>query len=130
MKSLLEVYQNDTCDFKGSAFKDAEGDEWPAPYLYKQAKKLKLEPEKVCLRHISMCNLPWSDGSVSSIDNFIYHSVRVQNADTSIPIIISWDGFIMDGWHRLVKAVLEGKKTIEAYRFETYIEPEKKASDN
>jgi len=29
------------------------------------------------------------------------------------------DGFIMDGWHRVVKALVEGRQTIKAVRFET-----------
>jgi len=124
MRSLLDIYQKDTTCFKDSSFTDGDGNAWSAPYLYEQVKKLKLKPEKVCLRHLNICQLPWSKGSIVSIDDFLYHSVRVQNADASIPIIIGWDGFIMDGWHRIVKAALEGKKTIKGYRFECYVEPE------
>jgi ribose 5-phosphate isomerase len=45
------------------------------------------------------------------------HMVAVQNADLRYPIILDEDGEIMDGRHRLIKAIIEGKKTIKAVRF-------------
>jgi len=46
------------------------------------------------------------------------HIKRVLDADLQYPIIISHKGTIMDGHHRVVKAILDGKKTIKAVRFE------------
>ena len=126
MKPLLKVYEANSCPFKESCFADIDGNCWSAPYLYKVVEQRKLKVETVCLRHLDLSRFPWSNGSITSIDDYLYHSVRVQNADTSIPIIIGWDGYPMDGWHRIVKAVLEGRKTIKAYRFESYVEPETK----
>ena len=128
MKSLLQIYSEETTKFEDSCFEDGDGDKWPAPYFYKHAKIQKLKAEKVCLRHLSLLHLPWSGGSIQSIDDFIDHSIRVQNADTSIPIIIGWNGFVMDGWHRVCKAILEGKTHMKAYRFEKYLEPETEGS--
>jgi len=125
MKSLLEVYQNISTPFEKSGF-GHKGDYWSAPYLYKKAKDLKLKPKRISLWPLDISRLPWGNGKIETIDDFLYHSVRVQNADSNIPIIIGWDGYIMDGWHRVVKAALEGKKTIKAYRFEAYVEPDKK----
>ena len=43
---------------------------------------------------------------------------RIENADLKYPIIMFENpGFIVDGVHRLTKAVLENKKTIRAYVF-------------
>jgi len=126
MKNLLKIYEANSTPFEDSGFENSNGDYWSAPYLYKKVKERQLKPSKVHLKHLDLSCLPWSDGSIRSIDDFLYHSIRVQNTDTLIPVIIGWDGYIMDGWHRLVKAVLEGKKTIKAYRFESYVEPEKK----
>ena len=123
-KSLLQVYENDFKGFSDSCFSSSSGEKWPAKYLYKKVKEHKLKPEKVKLRHLDLSSLPWQDGSIQNLDCFLYHSVRVQNCDTSIPIIMRNDGCIVDGWHRVTKAVLEGKKEILAYRFEEYIPPE------
>lgn len=37
---------------------------------------------------------------------------RVNNADMNYPILM-YQGFIMDGKHRLTKALLEGRKTVK-----------------
>ena len=132
-KSLLEVYQSDFKGFEDSYYSDSTGDKWPAKYLYEKVKEHGLQPESVTLRHLDLSCLPWQDGNIQNIDCFAYNAVRIQNCDTSIPIIMRQDGFIIDGWHRVVKAILEGKKTIKAYRFEEYVEPftevENEASD-
>jgi hypothetical protein len=124
MKSMLEVYEADFKGFEDSCFTASNGDKWPARYLYEKVKELGVEEEKVKLRHVDLSSLPWQGGSIENMDCFIYHAVRIQNCDTSIPVIMRQDGVIIDGWHRVAKAVLEGKKEILAYRFETYIPPE------
>jgi hypothetical protein len=129
-KSLLEVYRADFNGFEDSFYSDSTGDKWSAKYLYEKANECKLKPEKVKLRHLDLSHLPWQDGSIQNMDCFIYHAVRVQDCDTSIPIIMRQDGQIIDGWHRVAKAVLEGKREILAYRFEGYIEPEKRNGEN
>lgn len=43
---------------------------------------------------------------------------RIQNANTYFPIIIHRDGTVLDWHHRIVKAILEWKKHIKAYRID------------
>lgn len=124
MKSMLEVYENDFKGFEDSRFSDSTGNSWSAKYLYDKVKELGLEVEKIKLRHLDLSSLPWQDGVIQNMDCFVYHAVRVQNCDSSIPIIMRQDGFIVDGWHRVAKAILEGKEEISVYRFESYLEPE------
>lgn len=59
-----------------------------------------------------------------TINRVLEHAVRIQHADYSYPIIISEDGLIMDGVHRILRAHLEGRKTIRAVRFEKNPEPD------
>jgi hypothetical protein len=47
------------------------------------------------------------------------HARRIQAADLSYPIILSSDGRLMDGGHRIAKAWLLGLEEIVAVRFET-----------
>jgi hypothetical protein len=48
----------------------------------------------------------------------------VQEADLSFPIILSSDGCVMDGMHRVVRAALEDREVIDAVRFERDPEPD------
>lgn len=43
---------------------------------------------------------------------------RVLDVDLRYPIILDQDGFIMDGWNRVCKALVQGHATIKAVRFE------------
>jgi len=45
------------------------------------------------------------------------HMRLIQETDFNYPIILSSDGRLMDGMHRVAKALLEGKKTIETIQF-------------
>lgn len=52
------------------------------------------------------------------------HMRLVREADLSFPIILSSDGRVMDGMHRVARAALEGREAIEAVRFEIDPEPD------
>jgi hypothetical protein len=45
------------------------------------------------------------------------HAKRILEADVTIPIILSADGGLMDGGHRLAKAWLDGATEVPAVRF-------------
>lgn len=59
----------------------------------------------------------------NTLTSFLYHLKRVQKADLSYPIILDSDGYICDGWHRVAKAILEGRTTIKAKRLLIMPEP-------
>ena len=43
--------------------------------------------------------------------------IAIQNADMSKPIILSANGAIFDGRHRVVRAIIDERETIKAVRF-------------
>lgn len=45
------------------------------------------------------------------------HARRIMEADLEYPVILSPDGLVMDGMHRLAKAWILGKTEILAVRF-------------
>lgn len=45
------------------------------------------------------------------------HMKLIEKADLAFPIILSAKGAVMDGRHRVAKALLEGRERIEAVRF-------------
>ena len=59
----------------------------------------------------------------ATLTSFVYHWKRVEKADLEYPVIIDSTGYICDGWHRIAKAILEGKTTIKAKRLEVMPEP-------
>ena len=61
---------------------------------------------------------------IPNVEQVLQHFKQVQNTDLSHPIILAPDGTILDGIHRIVKARLDGKKTLKAVRFETLPEAE------
>lgn len=52
------------------------------------------------------------------------HCQRINEADFSKPVIINDNGRLMDGGHRLARALLEGRKTVKAVRFTEMPEPD------
>jgi hypothetical protein len=68
----------------------------------------------------------WSDEDETPLTcrTMLEHMKLIEEADLSFPIILSADGRIMDGMHRVAKAALEGRNEIEAVQFEEDPEPD------
>lgn len=60
----------------------------------------------------------WAKYETLSLRELAGHVKAVMDADLSFPIILDEDNDIMDGRHRIMKAIIEGKETIKAVRFE------------
>jgi hypothetical protein len=56
--------------------------------------------------------------------NVAEHARLIEEADLGCPIILSSDGRIMDGMHRVLKALMRGESHIRAVRFLTDPEPD------
>ena len=52
------------------------------------------------------------------------HIRLIEAADLSFPIILATDGRVMDGMHRVTKALVVGRAEIEAVQFERDPEPD------
>ena len=52
------------------------------------------------------------------------HVRLIDEADPSYPIILGADGRVMDGMHRVAKAMLQGRNEIEAVQFALDPEPD------
>ena len=53
-----------------------------------------------------------------NIREIVMHIKAVNDADLSKPVILDEDGELMDGRHRIMKAILLGNQTIKAVRFQ------------
>ena len=66
----------------------------------------------------------WFDTTPPTIRRVIAHCQRILDADLSHPIILHADGSLMDGGHRIAKAILEGRTHVKAVRLETVPPPD------
>jgi hypothetical protein len=66
----------------------------------------------------------WFGGRSVTCRMVAEHADRIQKADLSYPVILSSDGRLMDGGHRISKAWLSGLTTIDAVRFRVDPEPD------
>ena len=60
-----------------------------------------------------------------TLREMVTHMKAVNAADLEKPIILDEDGEIMDGRHRIMKAMLTGATTIKAVRFDENPYPDK-----
>ncbi len=96
--------------------------EWKTKNLYDYALEQKLKPFDLPLAGIDLSSYGWSD--INSLALFIDHAKRVFECDLKYPILLDDFGQIADGNHRIVKAIIEGRRTIKAIRLNDMPEPD------
>jgi hypothetical protein len=66
----------------------------------------------------------WFEGELATCRAVALHAQLIAETDLDWPIILSSAGRVMDGMHRVCKALLENRSTIAAVRFEQDPEPD------
>jgi hypothetical protein len=59
----------------------------------------------------------WFEGTSPTCREVALHAKLIGETDLKHPIVLSADGRVMDGMHRVCKALLENKETISAVQF-------------
>lgn len=59
----------------------------------------------------------FKDGQSPTVRAIVEHARLMQVADLSFPVILAAEGRVMDGMHRIAKALLLGLGTIDAVQF-------------
>jgi hypothetical protein len=85
---------------------------WAVSRLFELARTLPVMD--VPLDHLSL----YYTYEKLTLRDMVMHMRAVEDADLSMPIILDEDGELMDGRHRLMKAMLQGVTTIKVVRFE------------
>jgi hypothetical protein len=81
--------------------------------------------KRVPLAHIRELDEVWhGDEERPTWRAMIEHMTLIDQADLSFPIILSASGAIMDGRHRVAKALREGRTDITAVQFEQDPDPD------
>lgn len=85
---------------------------WSVARLFELVRELPVMD--VPLEHLNMYNTY----EKLTLREMVMHMKAVLDADLDKPIILDEDGEIMDGRHRLMKAILHNAETIKVVRFE------------
>lgn len=89
---------------------------WDVDRLVELAKHLPRR--QLALDQIRELDEAWSgDGEQQTWRAMVDHIRLINAADLSFPIILAANGDVMDGRHRIAKAALEGRATIDAVQF-------------
>ena len=73
----------------------------------------KISPEFV----VQICKEEGYEETIKRYPSLANHVTKIQNSDYSFPVII-YKGWIIDGMHRLAKAVIDKQTTIKAVMLE------------
>lgn len=85
---------------------------WSVPRLIQLAAELPVMD--VPLDHLCV----WVEYDRLSLRELVMHWKAAEAADLTKPIILDEDGCLMDGRHRLMKAMMIGAETIKVVRFD------------
>lgn len=97
---------------------------WSVARLIRLARDLPVM--RIPLEHLYI----WHTYEKLSLREMVGHIKSINAADLSYPIILDEDGVLMDGRHRIMKALLLGKKKIKAVRFEANPSPCREDQDD
>jgi len=66
----------------------------------------------------------WFDSREPTLREVAKHVGRIQSAELAYPIILNENGDLMDGGHRICKALLDGQTKIMAVQFKKMPDPD------
>ena len=105
-------------DIHTQRYRDGSG-QYVIGNLISRAKDLPVK--EMPLEHLNIYNLGFKTDTMRET---VSHIQAVMDADLKHPIILDEDGYVMDGRHRIAKALFMGKKTIKFVRFEKTPKPD------
>ena len=95
---------------------------WHVPEL--QAAAVGLPVRETSTARFDLNVDAWfGEACAPTIANVLHHMKAIQHADLSHPILLSAEGHVFDGLHRVAKCFLEGVATIAYDQFEVKPEP-------
>lgn len=105
-------------------FRDGKRFSWHVPRLIKLAETLDVFAVPIdTIKEID--SVYWFDDTHKpTCRAVVEHAKRLAAADLSRPILLSQQGYVMDGMHRICRALLEGHQSIPARRFDCDPEPD------
>lgn len=117
LKNIKPVEINDF-DYTENYF-EYHDKSYPVTDLIKASEGLEIFDLPIMAIDLEVC--PWG-GSID-IASFCYHMKRIDKASLDYPVIMTPKGYICDGWHRVAKAIMEGRTSVKAVRLKVMPEP-------
>ena len=114
-KDKLPIVELPEFDIKENGFEDCDGSYWSTATLFTHSKDLPVWDCPVA--SLRTDGFMWGDWARSP-GGLEYHAKRMMDADVTKPIILDEGGVVMDGGHRIARALIEGRTTIPAVRFQ------------
>jgi hypothetical protein len=110
-KTVAPLVELEVTPLTGNVF-NRDGKRWEASLLVQFVKEKQLEAYDTPLASLDLSVWPWD---IYNIKGFCEHMNRCKAAG-DYPIILDEFGSVCDGWHRIVAAIVEGKRTISVVR--------------
>lgn len=94
---------------------------------YVNTHKLQTVPFDLEENHWQIEQPVWGDYSPADVlkhpekKKYIDNIRRIKDADLSYPIFVTSKGQIIDGYHRVLRALKDGKKTMKSYVFDAVL---------
>ena len=109
---------------KHSTIRDGKRLVWYTEKLWLKTRSLvPFEIELSSIRELDQ-DCWFGQGRKPTLREIAGHCKRINTATMEWPIILNADGSLMDGGHRVCKALLEGRRTIRAVRFDSMPDPD------
>lgn len=118
--SKVPVVPIDDMPFEDSCY-NRGNERWNASTLYEHAEIKKLKPFNATIASFDLNTLGFS---LDNLAQFIFQCKRVEKCNLDYPIILDDYGTIADGYHRLCKAILEGRTHIKVIRLNDMPKPD------
>lgn len=100
----------------------SDGKIYAASHLVQWCKEKKYPIFDLPLAGIDLNYSPWND--LDNAKNIAIHVKRINKTDLNYPVIIDDRGYIADGWHRVIKALSLGMRSIKAIRIQEMPRPD------
>jgi hypothetical protein len=100
-------------------------DAWDVDRLIKLSRNLPVS--RVAVDSIAEIDTSyWFDSCAewSTVRKVVEHMRLVLEVDLTYPILLGHDGRVMDGMHRIARALLDGTPEVDAVRFPEPLEPD------
>ena len=93
-------------------------DAWDVDLLIERAAQLPVTEVAIDeIRELDEVYWFGESGIAATVRVMVEHARLIREADLRYPIILGADGRVMDGMHRVARALLDGRATIAARRF-------------
>jgi len=111
-KPIIRIEKTSIVDNYGTY----KGQTYDVPTLIRYCKEQKYPVFEAPLASLQLDCMPWGD--IVDMYSFCEHVIRMNNSELKYPIILAPNGAILDGAHRICKAVVLGYKSIKCIRIQ------------